>query len=382
MAVLPGSTLGILGGGQLGRMFVTAARTMGYEVIVLDPDSHSPAGSMATRHLAASYDDVAALDELARDCAVITTEFENIPATALRRLARSRPVHPSADALEITQNRIREKTFIQSLGLATAPFAALHSLDDLNALQAFEFPAIVKTATLGYDGKGQIVCHDLVEVRRALQQLDRECILEQFVDLEREVSVVLARGESGETACFPAAENRHANGILDVSLVPAGITPELEEAARQAAQRIAAGLDYCGVLAVEFFVSRTGELLVNEIAPRPHNSGHYTLDACFTSQFEQQVRMICGLPAGNCQCHTPVVMLNLLGDIWPQDAEPAWDQVLAVDHAHLHLYGKKEPRRGRKMGHINLLADSPGDALQGLERIRQFLQLGAAAKKT
>jgi 5-(carboxyamino)imidazole ribonucleotide synthase len=374
MAILPGSTLGMLGGGQLGRMFVTAARTMGYEVIVLDPDPGSPAGGLASEHLARAYDDREALDYLAQHCAVVTTEFENIPADTLAYLAQSVAVHPSAEALEIAQHRLREKDFFRAQGLETAAYLALENETDLAAASDFGFPAILKTATLGYDGKGQIVCQGFEDLAQAFHQVGgKPCVLEQRIDLACEVSVVLGRSVSGEVSCFPIAENRHANGILDVTLVPAMISDELAEKALDAATRIADGLDYCGVLAVEFFISTDGRVLVNEMAPRPHNSGHYTNDACVTSQFEQQVRMVCDLPAGSCHLHSPVAMLNLLGDIWPPEGVPARDEVLQQGLAKLHLYGKKEARPGRKMGHINCLGASREDASSLLEKVRQLL---------
>ncbi len=374
MAILPGSTLGMLGGGQLGRMFVTAARTMGYEVIVLDPDPLSPAGSLANFHLARDYDDTDALDQLARECAVITTEFENVPAMTVAYLAKSVSVHPSATALHIAQHRKLEKDFFREQGLATADYLSLDSEDDLEQARDFGFPAILKTATLGYDGKGQVVCNGFDELAAAFDSVGRKpCVLEQRVDLAREISVVLARSEQGEVSCFPVAENSHAGGILDVSLAPATIAPDFADIARAAATRIADGLDYCGVLAVEFFVSTDDRVLVNEMAPRPHNSGHYTLDACDTSQFEQQVRMVCGLPAGSCRQHTPVAMWNLLGDIWPANGIPDWESILRLDLAKLHLYGKAEARPGRKMGHINCLGDSLEEAIELLEAVRRAL---------
>ena len=374
MAILPGSTLGILGGGQLGRMFVTAARTMGYEVIVLDPDPHSPAGSMATEHVHAEYTDRHALEHLARHCAVITTEFENVPAEALQYLSAKLPVHPSAEALAITQNRISEKRFIQSLGLNTSPFIAIESEEDLAQVNQVVFPAIMKTATLGYDGKGQINCATADSVVDAYKTLKTPCVLEQRIELELEISVVLSRNEKGDCFCFPVAQNEHVNGILDVSFAPAAISDELAKKAQLAAQTIARGLNYCGVLAVEFFVSSSGQLLVNEIAPRPHNSGHFTLDACHCSQFEQQVRMICGLPSGDLALHTPVAMLNILGDVWPDQGSPAWDEVLKIEGARLHLYGKKTPRHGRKMGHINFLSTHQDLALVQLSQARELLR--------
>ena len=374
MAILPGSTLGMLGGGQLGRMFVIAARTMGYEVIVLDPDAHSPAGGLASEHLAKDYDDTEALDYLARQCAVVTTEFENIPAVTLAYLAKSVSVHPSASTLHIAQHRKLEKEFFRQLGLNTADFLALESAADLDSAREFTYPAILKTATLGYDGKGQVVCHSFDELKPAFEQMGKKpCVLEQRIDLASEVSVVLGRSLDGDVTCFPIAENSHANGILDVTLVPASISGELADTAIDAATRIANGLDYCGVLAVEFFISTDNRVLVNEMAPRPHNSGHYTLDACDTSQFEQQVRMVCGLPAGSCRLHTPVAMWNVLGDIWPEDGIPQWDALLKLEQAKLHLYGKKEARPGRKMGHINCLGDSLDDARALLEQVRATL---------
>ncbi len=376
MSILPSSTLGILGGGQLGRMFVTAARTMGYDVIVLDPDKHSPAGSLATEHVCASFTDTDALDHLIQQCAVITTEFENIPVESLEYLSRSLPVFPSAQSLAIAQDRIKEKNFIQSLGLSTPQFVDINSATDLNRIKHFTFPAILKTARLGYDGKGQVVCQNIQDVEKAFAEIKVACVLEQKINLFKEVSVVLSRNEQGETFVFPVAENKHVNGILDVSMVPADIPAKLTQQALAAAEKIAEGLKYVGVLAVEFFISTANELLVNEIAPRPHNSGHFTLDACYTSQFEQQLRMICGLPSGDCHLHTPVAMLNLLGDIWPETSTPDWGSVLQVSKASLHLYGKKQPRVGRKMGHINFLADNVADAKQNLEAIRVNLTEG------
>ena len=374
MAVLPGSTLGMLGGGQLGRMFTSAARSLGYDVIVLDPDPQSPAGGLASEHLAQAYDDREALDYLATHCAVVTTEFENIPADTLAYLAQSVAVHPSADALQVAQHRLREKTFFREQGLDTADFLAIDSVADLDGAREFPFPAILKTSTLGYDGKGQVVCGGFDELADAYQQVGAgACLLEQRIDLACEVSVVLGRSTDGEVSCFPIAENRHANGILDVTLVPASISPTLAEMALDAARRIADGLDYCGVLAVEFFISTDGRVLVNEMAPRPHNSGHYTIDACVTSQFEQQLRMVCGLPAGSSELHQPVAMLNLLGDIWPQGDIPAWGELLAEPAAKLHLYGKKEARPGRKMGHVNCLGETIADAEALLEKVRNIL---------
>ncbi|MBT8436073.1 MAG: 5-(carboxyamino)imidazole ribonucleotide synthase [Gammaproteobacteria bacterium] len=374
MAIVPRSTLGMLGGGQLGRMFVIAARTMGYDVIVLDPDPNSPAGGVASEHLSRVYDDTNALDYLAQHCAVVTTEFENIPALTLAYLAKKVAVHPSANVMHIAQHRKLEKQFFRDQGLDTAEFIALESEVDLEAARDFTFPAILKTSMLGYDGKGQVVCERFSDLKAAYDQVGKKhCVLEQRIDLACEVSVVLGRSTSGEVTCFPIAENGHANGILDVTLVPASISTALADQAIDAATRIANGLDYCGVLAVEFFISTDDRVLVNEMAPRPHNSGHYTLDACATSQFEQQVRMVCGLPAGSCDLHTPVAMWNLLGDIWPEDAEPDWAAILECELAKLHLYGKNEARPGRKMGHINCLGETLDDAKALLDKVRSLL---------
>ena len=375
MAILPPATLGMLGGGQLGRMFVIAARTMGYEVIVLDPGVNSPAGDMASEHLAAAYDDEKALDYLAEHCQVVSTEFENVPATTLDYLAKSVAVHPSAAALRIAQDRKLEKEFVISQGLNTAAFLSIEKVDDLELARDFLFPAILKTATLGYDGKGQVVCESFDDLAVAFDSVDRHpCVLEKKVELAKEVSVVLCRNQNGQVDCFPVAENAHVNGILDTSIVPADISAIRQQEVRLAAQKIADGLDYCGVLAVEFFITADDVVLVNEIAPRPHNSGHYTVDACYTSQFEQQVRMICGLPAGNSNQHTPVAMWNILGDSWPDGGVPDWGSILELRNAKLHLYGKKEARAGRKMGHISCLGSDIGSAVELLQQVKQRLE--------
>jgi 5-(carboxyamino)imidazole ribonucleotide synthase len=372
--ILPGATLGMLGGGQLGRMFVSAARTMGYKVIVLDPAANSPAGSMASEHLRANYDDREALDYIAKHCVAVSTEFENIPADTLEYLANSVAVHPSASALRIAQNRYSEKTFFQSLGLSVADFLPIESEDDVEQAEDFSYPAILKTNTLGYDGKGQVVCQNHVELVAACSHIGSiSYVLEKRIDLAKEVSVVLCRSQAGEVDCFPLAENQHSNGILDISIAPANLSLEMSVKVIDAATKIAHGLDYCGVLAVEFFISSDNDILINEMAPRPHNSGHYTLDACYTSQFEQQVRMMCGLLAGDSALHTPVAMWNVLGDIWPETATPNWGSLLQHGKAKLHLYGKSEARAGRKMGHVNFLADSTPLALELLTLAKQKL---------
>ncbi|EHQ51789.1 phosphoribosylaminoimidazole carboxylase ATPase subunit [Ectothiorhodospira sp. PHS-1] len=376
--ILPGNTLGMLGGGQLGRMFTVAARTLGYRVLVLDPDTGSPAGRMADEHLHAAYGDAWALEQMATRCAVVTTEFENIPADTLRTLASFIPVRPGAEALERTQDRAREKAMIQSCGLDTAPFRVVTALDEVeSAFAAVGGPAILKRAALGYDGKGQIGVDSAQAARDAFDQLGQvPCVLERRLDLEREISVVLARSAEGETLCYPVAENIHRHGILHMSIVPARIPEEMAEVARRAATHLADALDYCGVMAVEFFITTAGELRVNEIAPRPHNSGHYTLDACVTSQFEQQVRAVCGLPFGDTRLLSPVVMVNLLGDLWAK-GEPRWAELLDHPGAKLHLYGKSEARPGRKMGHFCVLDDDPEKAIADAETLFAALEPGS-----
>lgn len=373
--ILPGATLGMLGGGQLGRMFTTAAQTMGYKVVVLDPDPQSPAGIIADQHICAAYDDEKALSDMAELCAAITTEFENIPADTLAFLEQKTTVHPSSKALAATQNRNVEKQFIASQGIATAPFLAIQSREDIaKAEGTIAFPAILKVATFGYDGKGQVPCSSIDEVYQAFASLDeKECVLEQRINLEREVSVVLARSETGSVTNFPVAENVHVNGILHTTTVPSAVSAELSQKAIQMANQLAKGLGYVGTMAVEFFVSIEGDIIANEIAPRPHNSGHYTLDACHTSQFEQQVRMLCGLPSGNCELQTPVVMVNILGDVWG-NSEPHWDNLLAEPDIKLHLYGKQAARPGRKMGHFNVLATNTDSAMQQAEKTFATLQ--------
>jgi 5-(carboxyamino)imidazole ribonucleotide synthase len=373
--ILPGATLGMLGGGQLGRMFTVAAQTMGYKVVVLDPDEGSPAGIIADVHLCAAYDDEKALDEMADMCAAVTTEFENIPAQTLAYLEQKTQVRPSSKALAQTQNRNVEKQFIASQGIPTAPFLPIYSKDDIaQAADQIQFPAILKVATFGYDGKGQVPCDSLDDVYKAFESLDeKECVLEQRIKLEREVSVVLARSETGTITNFPVAENAHVNGILHSTTVPANVSAEQSQRAIQMANEIARGLGYIGTMAVEFFVSTDGEIIANEIAPRPHNSGHYTLDACHTSQFEQQVRMLCGLPSGNCDLVKPVVMINILGDVWG-NSEPKWPVLLEQPNVKLHLYGKKQARAGRKMGHFNVLAASTDEAMAQASELFDALQ--------
>jgi 5-(carboxyamino)imidazole ribonucleotide synthase len=379
--ILPPAMLGMLGGGQLGRFFVIAAHEMGYKVTVLDPDKNSPAGQIADVHICAKYDDEAALEQMAETCQAITTEFENVPATALSTLAKSAPVHPSAEAVAIAQHRVSEKNFIKNAGLPVAPYAVINAESDLPTDDNEIYPAILKVARFGYDGKGQARVANLSEAKAAFSAFSREeCVLEKMLKLDYEVSVVLARDANGHVATFPTSENSHLNGILDISIVPARGSDAVNHQAQKLAISVAEKLQYTGVLGVEFFVC-DGELLVNEIAPRPHNSGHYTLDACITNQFEQQVRVMTGLPLGSSRQHSPAVMVNLLGDIWPESkatgqTEPAWQLAFAMPTLKMHLYGKSEARAGRKMGHFTVLNTSRDDAIKLALQVRSELNIG------
>ena len=371
--ILPGATLGLLGGGQLGRMFTVAARTLGYRVTVLDPDPLSPAAEFATGHLNTAYTHPVSLDELARTCAAVTTEFENAPAEALLALATRTVVRPSGNAVSVAQDRAREKGFFTQQGLPVGPYAIIRTEADFDVAAArVRLPAILKTARFGYDGKGQATIATAADLARVFADWKHvPCVLEERLMLEREISVILARSSQGEVSVFPVAENRHAHGILDLTIAPAQIPEALAREATSLATRLATELEYVGVLAVEMFVV-DGRLLLNEIAPRPHNSGHYTIDACRTSQFEQQVRVLCDLPLGDPSQHTPAVMVNLLGDIW-RDGEPRWETVLRHPGAHLHLYGKREARPGRKMGHVTVCEPTIERALEVAMAIRHDL---------
>jgi 5-(carboxyamino)imidazole ribonucleotide synthase len=361
--ILPGATVGVVGGGQLGRMFTLQARSMGYHVVVLDPDPLSPAGAVADRHLRAAYDNESALAELAASCAAVTTEFENVPAATLQRLAQSALVRPPVAAVAITQDRVAEKSFLQQHGFATAPFRPVENQGQLlAALGSIPRPALLKTSRLGYDGKGQAIVEREEEALQAFERFGSvSCILEARLDLECELSVIVARGADGDAATFPVAENRHRDGILETSVVPARISESMARQAQELATQVAKAMAYVGVLGVELFVVE-GALLVNEMAPRPHNSGHYTMDACSADQFEQQLRTLCGLPLARPWLLSPVAMVNLLGDLW-SGGEPRWDQALKRSGVRLHLYGKSEARPGRKMGHLNCLAPDPEKAL-------------------
>lgn len=378
--ILPPAILGMLGGGQLGRFFVAAAHEMGYKVWVLDPDPHSPAGLIADRHLRAGYEDYAALDALAEACAAVTTEFENVPATTLDYLAKFIPVRPGAAAVAVCQNRIAEKSFLRDNGLPHGPFAVIQSEADVAAASVSLYPAILKVARFGYDGKGQARVGSAAEALHAFRQFKGEpCVLERMLTLDYEISVVLARDENGAVQCFPPVENRHSHGILDVSIAPARASACQRDAAQEYAERIAGRLGFIGTLAVEFFVSR-GELQVNEMAPRPHNSGHHTLDACDVSQYGQQVRALCGLPLGAPRQHSAAVMVNLLGELWYEGGdphgryrEPDWSVLHAVPGLCLHLYAKHHARHGRKMGHFTVLGEDPAQVLARALAARQAI---------
>jgi 5-(carboxyamino)imidazole ribonucleotide synthase len=361
--ILPGATLGLLGGGQLGRMFTARARTMGYEVVVLDPDPYSPAGGIANRHLCAAYDNPAALETLATSASAVTTEFENVPAPALEFLSRRVRVRPDPGAVAIAQDRLREKAFLQDSAIPTASFHPVTDADGLEAAwEAIGAPALLKTSRLGYDGKGQAAVGTREEARRAFASFGGvACVLERRLALESELSVVMARGADGAVAAFPPGENVHANGILHTTTVPSHLSREVTEQALAMAADVAVRLEYVGVLGVELFVADGGRLYANEIAPRPHNSGHFTQDACDVCQFEQQVRTLCGLPLSAPRLLTPVCMINLLGDLW-QRGEPDWAAALALPGVKLHLYGKREARQGRKMGHLNCMAPTAAGA--------------------
>ncbi|WP_137936040.1 5-(carboxyamino)imidazole ribonucleotide synthase [Chitinivorax sp. B] len=372
--ILPNAMLGILGGGQLGRMFTMAARAMGYRVTVLDPDPDSPAGGLADVHICSKYDDPGALQMLVDTCAAVTTEFENVPAESMRFLQARMRVTPSAECVSIAQDRIKEKRYISGAGLGVAPFLAIENEADLvQAMEAY-LPGILKSARLGYDGKGQIRVKTAEEVRTVWQQMgSKPCVLEKMLNLKTEISVIVTRTSTTEVSTFPVAENQHESGILDISIVPARVPTAIADKAREMALKLAESMNYVGVLAVEFFVLDDNSLLINEIAPRPHNSGHYTIDACLTSQFEQQVRTMCALPPGDNYLLKPVAMVNLLGDIW-RDDEPAWDKLLSQPNVKLHLYGKTEARIGRKMGHFDVLADDVNAALAQAIELKQMLQ--------
>jgi 5-(carboxyamino)imidazole ribonucleotide synthase len=363
-ALPPGATLGVLGGGQLGRMFVHAAQTLGFDTLVLDPDTHSPAGVAAHYQLCAAYDDERALAEMAGRCDAVTTEFENVPAPSLAALARAIPVAPAADAVAICQDRAAEKAHFARAGVPCAPHAVIETAAQLAAVSDDLLPGILKTARLGYDGKGQVTVVDRAALEAAWTQLRGvPCVLEKRLPLAYELSVIVARGADGEVVTLPVQQNLHRGGILALTTVPApDVTPAQSGQAIARAIAIAQSMHYVGVLCVEFFVLQDGSLVANEMAPRPHNSGHYSIDACDLSQFELQVRTLAGLPLVAPRQHSACEMVNLLGDLWFEDGherEPDWGALLALPGMHLHLYGKKQARPGRKMGHLTVTAATP-----------------------
>lgn len=382
--IAPGATLGVMGGGQLGRMFVHAAQQMGYFTVVLDPDAASPAGWVAHHHIESPYLDEQGLAQLMQRSAAITTEFENVPAAALVTLGAHRPVAPAADAVAICQDRALEKAHFARCGVPCAPYAVIESQAQLERVDpAGMLPGILKTARMGYDGKGQIRVASAAELAAAWDSMRRvPCVLERRLDLAAEISVIVARAADGAVVHLPVQLNVHRDGILAVTTVPAaGIAAELQRQAVESATRIAASMEYVGVLCVEFFVLRNGDLVANEMAPRPHNSGHYSIDACDMSQFDLQVRTLTGAPLVQPRLHSPAVMLNLLGDLWFRrgtgESEPDWAAVLAVPGTHLHLYGKAQARPGRKMGHLTITAETAAQARDSALRAASILGIEA-----
>ena len=372
--VLPGATLGVLGSGQLGRMFALAARRMGYRVHTFSPERDTPTGQVADEETAAPYEDLDAARAFARVVDAVTFEFENVPAATVEAVAEITPTRPSGSVLHTTQHRVREKTFLSARGFPVTRFRHVTTLDGLlDALDATGLPAVLKTAGFGYDGKGQRLIRSAAEAEAAFASLaGREAILEAFVPFEREVSVIAARGSSGAVANFGVCENSHARHILDYTVAPARVAPAVARAATEMAESLLAELGVVGVLCVEMFLTADGKLFVNELAPRPHNSGHFTIDACRTSQFEQQVRAACDLPLGSTEQLRPAAMANLLGDLWGA-GEPDWGAALSDPTVKLHLYGKRHARPGRKMGHLTALAPTPADALAAVLAARERL---------
>lgn len=373
--IAPGAALGVFGGGQLGRMFAHAAQRMGYRVHVFTDRQDSPAGHAAEHEVVAPFNDLERVEAFAERVDAVSLEFENVPTKALDAAARHARVHPSADVLSATQHRVLEKQFLQQAGAPVGPFVAVDSLDSLrSAVEEIGLPSVLKTARMGYDGKGQKVLKDQDDLEAAWSELGGgECILEAFVEFTREVSVLVARGLDGATAVYGPIENHHENHILDLSLFPAPETnPSIPVEAERIGRLVAQQLEAVGLICVELFETADGRLLVNEIAPRPHNSGHLTIEACRTSQFEQQVRALCGLPLGDACPLRPAAMANLLGDLW-EGGEPDWNAALAHG-VSLHLYGKKEAKRGRKMGHLTALGDTIEEAKQRVLGARTALK--------
>jgi 5-(carboxyamino)imidazole ribonucleotide synthase len=372
--ILPGSTIGVLGSGQLGRMFAISARRMGYRVHTFSPDRDTPTGQIGDVEVTASYDDLDQVCAFSSQVDVVTFEFENVPTSTAEAAERCAPVRPSGHILHITQQRIREKRFITSAGLPFTPYREVRSTAELRqALTELGYPAVLKSAAFGYDGKGQFTVKSPDQIEEAWRVVGaQEAVLEAFIDFEREVSVVAARGMDGNFVHYGAIENQHSRHILDVSASPARIGSKLVADAVEIARTVLDKLEVIGVLCVEFFVTRSGGLLINELAPRPHNSGHLTVDACVTSQFEQQLRAVCGLPLGSTEQYHPAAMANLLGDLW-SGGEPDWPAACAYPEIKLHLYGKLEPRPGRKMGHLTSLEQDVEKALATVTNARARL---------
>lgn len=372
--IAPNSTIGVLGSGQLGRMFALSARQMGYRVHTFSPESDTPTGQVADAETCAAYEDLKAVRDFAKSVDVITFEFENVPFSTVQAAEHFAPVFPKGEILHTTQNRLREKTFLLQNGFPVTPFRHIKTLSELqNAVAEIGFPSILKTAGFGYDGKGQVRIKSSDDCEPAFIELNQQdAVLEAFVDFEKEVSVVAARDAKGNFAHFGIIENHHENHILDVSFAPANVSSKLQTEAIEITREIFAKLDVVGVMCVEFFVTKNERLLVNELAPRPHNSGHLTIDACQTSQFEQQLRAVCGLPLGSTGFFKPCAMANLLGDLW-RNGEPKWQNALEFSNVKLHLYGKAEPRNGRKMGHLTVLADSIDEARKNAVAARSAL---------
>lgn len=378
MIILPGSVIGVLGSGQLGRMFAISARRMGYRVHTFSPETDTPTGQVADVEIKAHYDDLNAVRGFASAVDVVTFEFENVPSATAAAAAERAPVRPDGQILHTTQHRLREKTFLSGHGFPVTPFKPINSIEDLRAgLAEFGYPAILKTAGFGYDGKGQVKIkapfgtEDVAEAALAIAG-KQELVLEAFVDFDRELSVVAARGVDGSFAHWGAIENQHSNHILDVSIAPAHVTPEIAAEAVAITRGVLEQLNVVGVMCVEFFLTRQGKLLINELAPRPHNSGHLTFDACVTSQFEQQLRAVCGLPLGSTEFLRPAAMANLLGDLWER-GEPNWVAACAMPEVKLHLYGKMVPKPGRKMGHLTAMAETADEAATLVRAAREAL---------
>jgi 5-(carboxyamino)imidazole ribonucleotide synthase len=369
--ILPNSTIGVFGSGQLGRMFAIEARKLGYRVATFSPESDTPTGQVSDIEITADYEDLNAVEKFAKSVDIVTFEFENVPSICIETAEKYVQVHPKGEVLHITQNRLREKTFLSKNGFPVTPFKHIKSLQDFENIT---FPSVLKTAGFGYDGKGQAKLKSADDIENAFKNLNgQEAIIEQFIEFEKEVSVVCARDFFGNFAHFGVIENAHANHILDVSFAPAIVSEKVFNEAIEITKNIADKFNYVGTMCVEFFLTKDEKLLVNEIAPRPHNSGHLTIDACVTNQFEQQVRAVCGLPLGSTEILKPAAMANLLGNVW-KNGEPNWEKALEIENVKLHLYGKQDARKGRKMGHLTALAETVEKAKSSINRAKQLLK--------